>query len=51
MADGMQAETVLRGGPVLDLSDWQVGDRATPEWMAACPRALAVRGGEIVALG
>lgn len=45
------ADTVLRGGPVLDLSDWRPGDRATPEWLASRPRAIAISDGEIVALG
>lgn len=45
------AETVLRGGPVLDLSEWRPGDRATAEWLAARPRAIAISGAEILALG
>jgi predicted amidohydrolase YtcJ len=45
------ADTVLRGGPVLDLSDWKPGDRATPEWLATRPRAIAITGGEVSALG
>ena len=49
--DVLDADTVLRGGPVLDLSDWQPGDEVTADWLARCPRAIAVREGEIVALG
>lgn len=45
------AEIVLHGGPVLDLSDWQVGDRATPEWLASRPTSIAIAAGEIIALG
>ncbi|GAC51049.1 amidohydrolase [Gordonia aichiensis] len=45
------ADTVLRGGSVLDLSDWKPGDRASAEWLASRPRAIAIRTGEIVALG
>lgn len=45
------ADTVLRGGPVLDLSTWAPGDRLTPEWLDERPRSIAVRDGEIVALG
>lgn len=45
------AETVLRGGPVLDLADWKVGDRATFDWMASRPRAIAISEGQVVALG
>ena len=49
--DILYADTVLRGGPVLDLSDWQPGDEVTDDWLAGRPRAVAVRDGEIVALG
>ncbi|MFC8419880.1 amidohydrolase [Streptomyces sp. NPDC057236] len=45
------ADTVLRGGPVLDLTDWTPGDHATPEWLAGRPQAVAVTDGRIVALG
>lgn len=45
------ADTVLRGGPVLDLSSWQPGDRVTPAWLASLPQAMAIADGEIVALG
>jgi predicted amidohydrolase YtcJ len=45
------ADTVLRGGPVLDLSDWKPGDRVTPPWRRERPRAIAIRLGNIVALG
>jgi predicted amidohydrolase YtcJ len=49
--DVLTADTVLRGGPVLDLSDWQPGDEVTDDWLAGRPQAVAVRDGEIVALG
>lgn len=49
--DVLTADTVLRGGPVLDLTDWKPGDEVTADWIASRPRALAVRDGEIVALG
>lgn len=45
------AETVLRGGPVIDLSEWRPGDRATAEWRSAQPRAIAIAEGRILALG
>ncbi|GHP16568.1 MULTISPECIES: amidohydrolase [Nocardiaceae] len=45
------ADTVLRGGPVLDLSDWKPGDRVTQPWRGERPRAIAIRQGNIVALG
>lgn len=45
------ADTVLRGGPILDLSEWTPGDRATPEWLANRPQAIAISGDQIVALG
>ncbi|MGW0038437.1 amidohydrolase [Gordonia sp. NPDC003376] len=45
------ADTVLRGGPVLDLSDWRPGTRATPAWLAGRPRAIAIKDGQITALG
>jgi predicted amidohydrolase YtcJ len=45
------ADTVLRGGPVLDLSNWQPGDQLTSRWLADRPQAIAIAGGEIVALG
>lgn len=51
MTQQTAADTVLRGGPVLDLSDWRPGDQATPEWRASRPQALAIRDGDIVALG
>ncbi|WLP88661.1 amidohydrolase [Gordonia sp. NB41Y] len=51
MSASTAADTVLRGGPVLDLSDWQPGDRATAAWLSTRPTAMAVKDGEIVALG
>ena len=45
------ADTVLRGGPVLDLSDWKPGDCATELWRNSRPRAIAIKQGDIVALG
>lgn len=46
-----RADTVLRGGPVLDLSDWEPGDRLTPAWLTSRPHAIAIAGGKIVAMG
>lgn len=46
-----QADTVLRGGPVLDLADWAPGDQVTTAWLASRPQALAIAAGEIVAVG
>jgi predicted amidohydrolase YtcJ len=45
------ADTVLRGGPILDLSEWTPGDCATQQWLDNRPRALAIKQGDIVALG
>lgn len=44
------ADTVLRGGPVLTMDDWKPGQR-TAEVLAAAPRAVAIRGGRVIALG
>jgi predicted amidohydrolase YtcJ len=51
MIDRTTADTVLRGGPVLDLSDCTLGDHASPQWLADRPQAIAVADGVIVALG
>ncbi|WP_190287681.1 MULTISPECIES: amidohydrolase [unclassified Rhodococcus (in: high G+C Gram-positive bacteria)] len=51
MNNNAAADTVLRGGPILDLSDWVPGDRATSAWIASRPTKIAVKDGEIVALG
>ncbi|MFT4287520.1 amidohydrolase [Nocardioides sp.] len=45
------ADTVLRGGTVLDLSGYTPGMRATPEWLASRPTAVAVKNDLVVALG
>lgn len=45
------ADTVLRGGPVFDLSTWQPFDRIDDEWLTGLPRAIAVRDARVVALG
>ncbi|MEV3961940.1 amidohydrolase family protein [Nocardia sp. NPDC050193] len=45
------AETVLRGGPVIDLSKWRPGDRATADWLSTQPQAIAISDGTILALG
>jgi predicted amidohydrolase YtcJ len=45
------ADTVLRGGPVLDLSDWRPGDRADEQWLGTRPRAIAITDGTVTALG
>ncbi|MFJ9587971.1 amidohydrolase [Streptomyces acidicola] len=46
-----RADTVLRGGPVLDLSDWLPGDQVTNAWLASRPHAIAIADGEIAAVG
>lgn len=44
------ADVVLHGGHILDLSDWEIGDHATPEWLASRPTSVAIVDGRIAAL-